>query len=281
MSTTHAQTLLVTHPSHEPVAEGSIPLTLLESTSPHSPDEVHLPTRVSRLRKVVITIQMCGVTFAWSVTNGMVTIGLPAIAKDLQLPPSLAFWPASVSGLATASTLLLAGSVADVIGPRGVELVGCFASGLFTIGSGAARKGSVLVAMQTLQGVGLSLHLASSVSIITQVLPQGRGRNMAFSCMGLSQPLGFSVGLVLGGIMVDTVGWRVGWYLSGGLTLLLSIVGLWALPKTHTGRRLEDILKDVRTKVDWIGAILASGFMAMLCYLLASVQRLLKKFAVE
>ncbi|CAM1502634.1 Fc.00g074100.m01.CDS01 [Cosmosporella sp. VM-42] len=269
MTTTQAQTVLVTHPSLEPVAEGIIPLTLLENTSLHSDDGVRLHTRASRLRKVVITIQLCGVTFASSVVNGLVTVGLPAITKDLQLPASLAFWPASVSGLATASTLLLAGSVADVIGPRWVDLAGCFTSGAFMLASGAARNGSELVAMRALQGVGLSLHLASSVSIITQVLPQGRGRNMAFSCMGMSQPVGFSVGLVVGGVLIDTIGWRAGWYLSGGLTLLLSVVGLWALPKAPESRRLEDILRDFTTKVDWIGALLASGFMAMLCYLLA------------
>lgn len=71
---------------------------------------------------------------------------------DLQLLPSLAFWPASVSGLATASTLRLAGSVADVVGPRWVDLVGCFASGALMIGSGASRKGTELVALRALQG---------------------------------------------------------------------------------------------------------------------------------
>ncbi|RSL53499.1 hypothetical protein CEP54_010390 [Fusarium duplospermum] len=224
---------------------------------------------ISGLKKAVITIQLSGVTFTSSLINGLVIIGLPAITKDLQLPPSLAFWPASVSGLATASSLLLAGAVADVLGPRWVDLVGCFASGALMIGSGASHQGTELVAFRALQGIGLGMHLASSVAIITQVLPHGRGRNMAFSCLGLSQPLGFSVGLVLGGVFVDTVGWRAGWYLSGALTLFFSVVGLWALPTSQDDRNLSEILRDFRTKVDWVGAILASTFMTLLCYLLA------------
>ncbi|UPK89840.1 hypothetical protein LCI18_000775 [Fusarium solani-melongenae] len=118
------------------------------------------------------------------------------------------------------------------------------------IGSGASSKGTELVAFRALQGIGLGMHLASSVAIITQ-------------------PLGFSIGLVLGGVFVDTIGWRAGWYLSGALTLFFSIVGLWALPTRQDDRNLSDVLRDFGTKVDWAGAILASTFMTLMCYLLA------------
>ncbi|GMF95702.1 unnamed protein product [Aspergillus oryzae] len=129
----------------------------------------------TRLQQVVVIVQLVGVTLTASLINGLVTIALPTITKDLELPSSLAFWPSSVSSLATASTLLLAGSIADTIGPRWVELVGSFSSGALMIGQGLAQNGEGLVVMRALQGVGLAFHLASSVSIITQLLPQGRG----------------------------------------------------------------------------------------------------------
>lgn len=225
--------------------------------------------KTSRLQNAILVVLMSGITFTGSLINGLVTVGLPAITADLKIPPSLAFWPASVSSLATASTLLLAGSVADVLGPRRVDLVGSFASGALMIAAGASRQGSELIALRALQGVGLSLHLASSVSIITKALPQGRGRNLAFSCLGLSQPLGLSVGLVLGGVFVDTIGWRAGWYLSGGLTLLLASIAIWALPRSNDLRSMKNIWHDMKIKVDWVGAMLASAFMTLLCYLLA------------
>ncbi|GMG34986.1 unnamed protein product [Aspergillus oryzae] len=130
----------------------------------------------TRLQQVVVIVQLVGVTLTASLINGLVTIALPTITKDLELPSSLAFWPSSVSSLATASTLLLAGSIADTIGPRWVELVGSFSSGALMIGQGLAQNGEGLVVMRALQGVGLAFHLASSVSIITQLLPQGRGQ---------------------------------------------------------------------------------------------------------
>ncbi|KAI8677539.1 MFS domain-containing protein [Fusarium sp. Ph1] len=260
---------VVAHDSDESSSEEPAPSTISDTIDDGLEPDTGKTSETSGLKKVVITIQLSGVTFTSSLINGLVIIGLPAITKDLQLPPSLAFWPASVSGLATASSLLLAGAVADVLGPRWVDLVGCFASGALMIGSGASRQGTELVAFRALQGIGLGMHLASSVAIITQVLPHGRGRNMAFSCLGLSQPLGFSIDLVLGGVFVDTIGWRAGWYLSGALTLFFSVVGLWVLPTRHDDRGMNDVLRDFRTKVDWVGAILASTFMTLLCYLLA------------
>lgn len=221
-----------------------------------------------RLQQVVVMLQLCAVTLTACLINGLVIVGLPTITKDLQLPSSLSFWPSSVSNLATASTLLLAGSIADTVGPRWVELVGCLASGALMLGQGLSRTGEELVVMRALQGVGLALHLASSVSIITQILPQGRGRNLAFSCIGLSQPLGFSLGLVVGGILIDTIGWRAGWYIAGGITLFFSLIGMWALPKSDD-HQYADVMHNFKTKVDWVGAGLASAFMALICYLLA------------
>lgn len=248
------------------------PLVVVDSTSAEERDDQEEDAtpepRRAKARRALVILQLCAVTLTASLINGLVIVGLPTITKDLQLPPSLSFWPSSVSNLATASTLLLAGSIADTVGPRWVELAGSLSSGAMMLGQGFSRTGEQLVALRALQGIGLALHLSSSISIITQVLPQGRGRNLAFSCVGLSQPLGFSLGLVVGGILVDTIGWRSGWYIAGGVTLFFAGVGMWALPKGDKDQ-YADIRHNMRTKVDWVGAGLASAFMALICYLLA------------
>ncbi|KAL4815666.1 major facilitator superfamily domain-containing protein [Aspergillus spinulosporus] len=71
--------------------------------------------------------------------------------------------------------------------------------------------------------------------------------------------------------MIDAVGWRLGWYISGGTTLVVSILGLWALPKTTSlqGQEGGQPFHRFRTRIDWIGAGLGPAFMALLCYLLA------------
>lgn len=220
-------------------------------------------------RKVTVTLQLAGINFTNSAVNGLIIVGLPRITADLNLPDSLAFWPSSVASLATASTLLLAGSVADVIGPRSVDLVGSLLSGAFMVGCGFTQRGEQLVVMRALQGVGVAMHLASSVSLVTKLLPRGKGRNVAFSCLGLSQPLGFSFGLVLGGVFVDTIGWRSAWYIYGAITLALSASGIFTLPRETSTKTWGETFSEARTRVDWVGALLASAFMAQLSYFLA------------
>lgn len=219
------------------------------------------------LHPVVLTAQLAGVNLLSSIINGNITVGLPRIAADLRLPEELFFWPVSVYGLAVASTLLLAGSVADILGTRAVDLSGCFALAASILGSGFARTGVQFIVLRVIQGVAMSLHLSSSVAIVAGNLPQGRSRNVAFSCIGLSQPLGFSLGLVTGGILVDTIGWRAGWFIDGGAMLLLFVVGLRVLPKNR--RHAQSIMTQLATKVDWVGAGIASAFLACLSYLLA------------
>lgn len=241
--------------------------TASNTTAPHAPP-AH-PARLSRLLTAHMIFTLSGVNFTNSAVNGLVGVGLPAITADLDIPPRLAFWPASVSALATASALLLSGSIATAVGPRWVDLAGCFAGGALIVGAGLVGNGEGLVALRALQGAALALHLSSSVAIVAENLPSGRARNVAFSCLGLSQPLGYSFGLLLGGVFVDTVGWRAGWYLFGAITLALSTLGLWSLPESRNPRSAKRILRDVTTKVDWVGALLASCFMASLSYILA------------
>lgn len=234
------------------------------TTPPPSP-----APRPSRLRTAAMILTLAGVNLTASAANGLVGVALPTMTRDLSLSPSLAFWPASVSGLATASTLLLSGSLATAIGPRAVDLVGCFVGAAMTMGAAGVKRGEELVVLRALQGVALAMHQASSVAIVVGNLPQGQGRNIAFSCLGLAQPLGYSFGLVLGGVFVDTVGWRAGWYLYGGITLALALLGLWSLPMSQEPTDVKVLVRNARTKVDWVGAVLASCSMACLSYLLA------------
>ncbi|KFA47731.1 hypothetical protein S40293_09485 [Stachybotrys chartarum IBT 40293] len=250
----------------------AIPLEALETTlTARSRASQHNAPKVSRLQKATVVLQLSGINVCSSAVNGCVIVGLPTMAADLSLPESLAFWPSSVTSLGTAATLLLAGSVADAFGARAVDLAGCFTIAAFILGASGTTTGYQLVGMRAIQGVGAALHLSSSVALVTQSFPKGKGRNIAFACLGLSQPLGFSFGLVIGGVLVDAAGWRVGWYLFGGISLFLSFLGLWALPHDPENLTFKERLTRAKTKIDWVGALLASAFMAMLCYLLAMI----------
>lgn len=245
------------------------PVHLLEPNAATQPIAAEPKHQFSRLRKITIVTQLSGINFASSAVNGLVVVGLPVITAELGLPPSLAFWPTSVASLSNASTLLLAGSIADSLGPRTISLAGSVIGGAFMIGAGVSSDGAQLVVMRALQGVGYAMHLASSVALVTSTFPRGRPRNFAFACLGLSQPLGFSFGLVIGGVLQDAIGWRAAWYIFGALTLFLALIGFFALPRQDVSRSFRGTMHNFKANIDWVGTFLASLFMALLSYLLA------------
>lgn len=168
--------------------------------------------------------------------------------------------------------LLIAGSIADILGARKVEIVGIWLFGLFTLASGLSTSGVQLVVFRALQGIAMAMHLPASVSLIAAAVPKGRARNIGFACLGLSQPLGFSVGLVLSGVLIDRAGWRSGFYLSGAAMLVIAVMAIWTLPadKMRTGNgTVRPWWKSLWLDVDWIGGSIASGGLAILAYVLA------------
>jgi hypothetical protein len=98
------------------------------------------------LRRTAILFQLYGVNFATSASSGLIVIGLPQLASNLTIPQSLAFWPPSAHGLATAPALLLSGTAADALGPRFINLSGCILNGVLMLSCGFIKRVQQLVA---------------------------------------------------------------------------------------------------------------------------------------
>lgn len=219
----------------------------------------------------IIVTQLAGINFVTSFSTGLLTVGLPTIAADLALDQSLQVWPTSVYALTGGTCFLVAGTVADVIGPRSVNLTGCFFLAVFILASGLARTGMELIMFRAMQGIASALVVPSSISIVSAAVENGRPRNLAFGCLGLSMPLGFSLGLVLGGVFNDSsLGWRAGYYIGGALAFLLWAIGIRALPAvTPSTTEGPTMLQRLAKEIDWIGAAIASTSLATFSYVLA------------
>lgn len=150
-------------------------------------------------------------------------------------------------------------------------LIGCILQAGFVLGCGLSRNGAEIILFRGLSGVAISFCLPSAVSIITSSFT-GKRRNMAFAAMGGGQPVGFSVGLSLGGVLTDTIGWRVGFYIAAGVNTLIFAIALWGLPPSaNAGARLSWGRKwqQIKNDIDWVGALIASASLAMLSYVFA------------
>ncbi|MDT4894520.1 MAG: hypothetical protein QOE97_3555 [Pseudonocardiales bacterium] len=140
--------------------------------------------------------------------NTIVNVALPSIGTELHASISGLQWIIDAYVLVLASLLMLSGSTADRLGRRRTFQVGL---AVFTVGSllcSLAPGLGWLVAFRMVQAVGGSMLNPVAMSIITNVFTERRERAMAIGVWGGVIGISFGLGPVVGGLLVETVGWR-------------------------------------------------------------------------
>jgi MFS family permease len=135
-------------------------------------------------------------------------VALPSIQRELALSAAAVPWVATGYALTYGGFLLLGGRAADLYGRRAVFLAGLVLFGVMSLAAGLAPNAGLLVAARAAQGVGAALTVPAAVSIIATTFAEGAERNRALGVFAASASAGFSVGLVLGGVLTDLLGWR-------------------------------------------------------------------------
>lgn len=257
-------------PVYVPSAQLRLALPSVEESAAESLTNAEIPP-LSKWRATVIVGTVACITLVNSMLAGILVVSLPTMARDIGLPDALLLWPASVNSLACGSTLLLSGSIADVVGGRKIYLIGAFLLTLTTIAAGVCTSGIQLILFRAAQGLAMSLCLPSSVLLITSNIPTGSYRNTAFACLGAGQPVGFSVGLVLGGVFVQSIGWRYGYYIGAVLTFIIFVISIFGIPadplSQYQSRKI--IAKRVATEIDWVGCLILSSSLGLFSYVLS------------
>ncbi|QIW95600.1 hypothetical protein AMS68_001118 [Peltaster fructicola] len=235
-------------------------------------------TSRSQSRTAAVIASVTLITAISTLLNGLTTVALPTMASDLAIADNILFWPLSIQALICGCTLLISGAIADALGPRFMYIVGSVLQSGFVLACGLSQTAAQLIAFRGLSGIAISLCLPSAVSIITSTF-EGKRRDFAFASMGGGQPVGFSIGLALGGVLTDHIGWRWGFYISAIFNTVVLGFAVWALPKEIDDasdvegqkptwkERFQRLIREV----DWIGVVLASTSLAMLSYVLASI----------
>jgi MFS family permease len=152
-------------------------------------------------------ILLCGVLFLDGLDVSMVGVALPSIRSDLGLSTAQLQWIVSGYVLGYGGLLLLGGRAADLLGRRRVLLVGL---SVFTVASllgGLVNDPSLLIATRFLKGASAAFTAPAGLSYITTTFAEGPARNRALSVYAACGASGFSMGLILGGLLT-TVGWR-------------------------------------------------------------------------
>ncbi|TDC27778.1 MFS transporter [Kribbella albertanoniae] len=150
----------------------------------------------------------------------VVTVALPTLQRDLGFSAAGLAWVMNSYLIAFAGLLLLAGRLGDLIGGKRVFVAGL---GLFTAASllcGIATSAEVLIAGRFLQGVGGALASAVILGMIVGLFPAPGEQARAMGIYSFTSASGASIGLILGGVITETIGWHWAFLINVPIGLL-------------------------------------------------------------
>lgn len=274
MANTMTTTATITAPSYEMSAKKApMPVVERPGYSDEVPSEratVDNKDGKSKLEAFWVITILTGITFISVSGSGILTTALPRIATDINLDRDLIFWPASVYALSAGCTLLAFGSVADVVGSKRMWLTGSGFSCPLILACGLARTGNQFIVFRAILGLFVAMCLPTSMSLVTASFPPGPQRNIAFAATGMGQPLGYALGLILGGVLTDTIGWRWGFYITAIVDAVLFVASIYVLPADGESKKLSRASwYRLAHNIDWVGVGILSLSLGLLSYVLA------------
>jgi EmrB/QacA subfamily drug resistance transporter len=212
---------------------------------------------MSHGRRMLILAICCMSLLIVSLDVTIVNVALPSIQRELHATVSGLQWIIDAYTLVLASFLMLSGSTADRVGRRRIFQTGLIA---FTLGSllcSLAPSLGWLVVFRMIQALGGSMLNPVALSIIANTFVGPAERARAIGIWGAVVGISMSLGPIVGGALVESVGWR-------GIFWVNIPVGLAAL--VLTARFVPESRAPHARKVDPVGQLLVIGTLAALIY---------------
>ncbi|HWF34582.1 MAG TPA: MFS transporter [Solirubrobacteraceae bacterium] len=211
----------------------------------------------SRARRLLILGICCMSLLIVGLDTTIVNVALPAIHRSLHASLSGLQWTIDAYTLVLASLLMFSGSTADRIGRRRVFQIGL---ALFSLGSllcALAPNLTLLIIFRMVQAVGGSMLNPVAMSIIRNVFEDPRERAQAIGMWGGVVGLSFALGPVVGGALVDSVGWRAIFLVNVPVGLAAIFLTTLFVPESRAPRP---------RRIDPVGQALVIVLLASLTY---------------
>jgi MFS family permease len=239
-------------------------MTSSEALAPHS-DARHKDSQAWTPQLWGILIVLGGALCLDALDVSMIGVALPSIRTALGLSTSSLQWIVSGYVLGYGGLLLLGGRAADLLGRRRVFLVALAVFALVSVLGGLVSDPGLLIAARFIKGVAAAFTAPASMSLLTTTFPEGPMRNRAFSVYTVFGASGFSLGLVLSGLLTE-ISWRWTLLVPAPVAALVLVAGIRLIPRgertARAGRRF-----------DVPGALAITAAMLLLVYTVVSAQQ--------
>ncbi len=190
----------------------------------------------------------------------IVNVALPSIQRELHVSAGSLVWTINAYVLPLASFILVGGALGDRYGRKRVFALGFALFTLFSVGCALSTSDHLLIAFRALQGVGAALLAPLSLSILVDAFEPER-RPWAIGIWATIAGLGFGLGPVLGGALIEAFDWSAIFWVN----VPIGVAGLVA-----TLARVRESRDPTPRRIDLVGAALSAG--ALFCLTLGLVE---------
>ena len=188
---------------------------------------------------------------AMAFIDGSVTpIILPRVAEDLGASFGALQWVTNIYLLALSALIVVGGSLGDQLGRRRVFVAGVALFALASIACAAALSAEALIAARAAQGVGAAVMIPQSLAIITASYPKEE-RGGAIGFWASASAFTTTLGPVVGGLLVDSLGWRSAFWVNVPLAAVCIMIACWRMPEI---RQDDGFAGRIWRDLDWAGA---------------------------
>ena len=197
-------------------------------------DTTPSPEATAALRRVLLLMILLN-AFATPLMLSSANVALPSIATDLSLDAVILAWVPMAYLMASTIFVLIFGRIADSVGRKRIFLFGTAAVVVSSVYAAFAVNSTMLLSARFLQGVSAAMLYATQMALVTSAFPakeRGKMIGLVVSCIYV----GLSAGPLLGGYVIDLLGWRAAFLLQVPLALVVLALGVFKVQGEWRGR---------------------------------------------
>jgi EmrB/QacA subfamily drug resistance transporter len=220
-------------------------------------------TQRSDRRRWIALIVVCLAMLMNALDSSIVNVALPSIQHDLGFSQANLTWVIDAYLITFGSFLLMAGRLGDLVGRKLVFLIGVAVFTLSSAVCGFATSQSMLIAGRFVQGAGGALSSSVILAIIITEFPEKLERAKAMSAYIFVAVGGGAVGLVLGGIISQSINWHWIFFINLPIGVATFFLGRILID--------ENVGLGLRTGIDVVGSVLVTVALMIGIYAVVSV----------
>jgi EmrB/QacA subfamily drug resistance transporter len=194
-------------------------------------------------RRWLALIVLCSGSLMIVLDSTIVNVALPSIRTDLGFSETSLAWVVNAYLLTFGGCLLLGGRLGDIFGHRRLFLSGITLFTASSLACGLATSQAWLVGARAVQGLGGAVTSAVALSLIMTMFSEPAERAKAMGVFGFVAAGGGSIGVLLGGVLTDTLDWH--WIflvnLPIGVAVFVCSLGLLPAGSGQAGERRLDV----------------------------------------